>query len=242
MLLISASRQYKLFGLAKTIAKIVLTIVVCFILLAIYARLTVCHVTISGNSMMPVIYDGDRLRMSRLFTAPEVGEIYSIKAGATAANQNVGLLKRVIAGPGDVLEFHAATGEWLSYNGVKVVITENRDLKSYKSYSKEPDSYGALLSVQGGFNQLSNLPLYRLQPNQPLYSAEQKRYYKTMLHYPYIQGRASIDGITKVTVPPGHYFVMSDNWTGNLDSRYFGPLPERVFDYRLVSKQKPKSS
>lgn len=239
MLYLSTTTQATIRHALSKLLKIMLSLLVCLLVLYIMMWNSIMRVNIHGNSMMPFIHDGDRLVMSSFFRKPKVGKVYSIAAGATYANPKMGLVKRVIAGPGDVLEFNAQSGEWLSYNGQAVVINEHSDLPRYKMHSEEADSKGAVLSLVPAFNQLMQLPMYRLLPEQPLHSASQQRFYKTVLTYPFIQQRAAANGLTKVTVPAGHYFVMSDNWGSNLDSRFFGPLPEHVFKYYFVSKRKP---
>lgn len=238
MLYLATTTQATIRRVLFKLLKIMSLFLVCLIVLSIMIWMSITRVDIKGNSMMPFIYNGDRLVMSSFFRKPKVGKVYSIAAGATYANPKMGMVKRVIAGPGDVLEFNAQSGEWLSYNGQAVVINEQSDLPRYKKYSEEADSKGAVLSLVPAFNELMQLPMYRLRPDQPLHSASQQRFYKTVLTYPFIQQRAAANGLTKVTVPAGHYFVLSDNWGSNLDSRFFGPLPEHVFKYYFVSKLK----
>ena len=47
-------------------------------------------------------------------------------------------------------------------------------------------------------------------------------------------------GVTLVsfpfTVPPKHYFVVGDNWTNSLDSRYYGAVPGTNIIGRVVGK------
>lgn len=234
------SHKATFFSALKKLLLITLSIVACLIALIMFFGLTKLTVKIEGNSMMPAIQNGDRLLMSKAFFKPKVGGIYSVAEGSTLANPDKGLVKRVIAGPGDVLEFNAHTGEWLSYNGNAVVVAENNDLPWKLLSSKETDSYGALLKLRGAFNHLLQLPMYRLLPEQSIDNEKQRLFLKKVLHYPYIQQRQSANGQAKVIVPAGHYFVMSDNWSSNLDSRFFGPLPERAFQLVLINRQEQK--
>lgn len=239
MLYLPATTQATLRRMLLKLLKIVLVLIACLIVLHIVTWQSLLRVNVQGPSMMPLIHNGDVVLLSSMFIKPRVGVVYAIAKGATYANPDKGLIKRVIAGPGDVLEFNAHTGEWLSYNGQAVVIREKSDLRRYKSQSMETDTMGALLTMVPAFNQLTQLPMYRLLPDQPLHSASQQRYLKKLLYYPYIQQRAAANGYTKVTMPAGHYFVLSDNWTGNLDSRYFGPVPEHVFTHYFISARTP---
>jgi signal peptidase I len=47
-------------------------------------------------------------------------------------------------------------------------------------------------------------------------------------------------GLTRVSfplsVPPKHYFVVGDNWTNSLDSRYYGAVPDTNIVGRVSGK------
>ena len=43
----------------------------------------------------------------------------------------------------------------------------------------------------------------------------------------------------KVTVPPGHYWMMGDNRGNSSDSRFFGPIPESSIIGRAFVKVWP---
>ena len=47
-----------------------------------------------------------------------------------------------------------------------------------------------------------------------------------MLDEPYLPKDVGTGPMEKVTVPPGHYWVMGDNRGNSSDSRFFGPIPE----------------
>jgi signal peptidase I len=39
-----------------------------------------------------------------------------------------------------------------------------------------------------------------------------------------------------LSVPPKHYFVVGDNWTNSLDSRYYGAVPDTNIVGRVSGK------
>jgi signal peptidase I len=57
---------------------------------------------------------------------------------------------------------------------------------------------------------------------------------------PYVR-RSEVDGsyFGPVRVPAGHVFVLSDNRAGSVDSRTFGPVPERQLAGRAVARLWP---
>jgi len=86
MLYLATTTQATIRRVLFKLLKIMSLFLVCLIVLSIMIWMSITRVDIKGNSMMPFIYNGDRLVMSSFFRKPKVGKVYSIAAGATYAN------------------------------------------------------------------------------------------------------------------------------------------------------------
>lgn len=202
-------------------------------------RSTLISVRIEGNSMLPAFSSGDSLLMQQRFFKPEIGEIYSIDKSAIPDKYQISmsLVKRVVAGPGDELVFNSLTGEPLSKNSETVNFTSLEGVvKSFLLESHEQDSYGETLRVIPAYNEVLALKTYRLQPDQNFDQGRKKLFLEKVRHYPFLQelSQAGNSHIVKLIVPAGHYFVLSDNLSSNLDSRYFGFIPESAVTHRML--------
>ncbi|MCC5453142.1 signal peptidase I [Rheinheimera sp. UJ51] len=179
---------------------------------------------ITGISMLPLIKNGDKAFMQSVGSKIEVGKIHGVSSFKTSYSEtgvSPNLMKRIIAGPGDTLVFHASTGEWLSINGQDVVISPaqgHEDLfltnasKTYKLLAGEIEHL--------------KTPIYRVETNNVN---------DMPITFAYLNEHADVDHKVVVHVPDDHYFVMSDNWLGNLDSRYFGPIHKRHLRFKVVA-------
>jgi signal peptidase I len=131
---------------------------------------------VEGFSMTPTLHDNDRLVVNKLayrWHKPAIGDIVMV---ASPTDPDTMLVKRVIAGPDDVVQ-----------------------------------------SVSGR--------LYRNEvPMSDDFVAKESR---------------SFDDWGPETVPPGHYFVMGDHRNDSLDSRSFGPVPEKYIAGRIQFRRWP---
>ncbi|MCL4413231.1 MAG: signal peptidase I [Actinobacteria bacterium] len=62
-----------------------------------------------------------------------------------------------------------------------------------------------------------------------------------LLPEPWLPPNTVTTGIRTQKIPPGEYFVMGDNRTDSLDSRYFGPIPGSLIVGRVVARIWPLS-
>lgn len=69
---------------------------VCF-----FITVFVMFFTVSGESMLPTLHDGDRLLISKFMYTPQKGDIVTIDSNE---NLNKNIVKRVIATPGDTFK------------------------------------------------------------------------------------------------------------------------------------------
>jgi signal peptidase I len=135
---------------------------------AVYAAFIVAFVgqvaRVEGFSMTPTLDNRDRLVVNKLayrWHKPAVGDIVMV---ASPHEPDKMLVKRVIAGPSDVVRSVAG--------------------RIYRNDLPLPDDFVATQS-------------------------------------------RSLDDWGPEVVPPGHYFVMGDHRNNSLDSRKFGPVPEK---------------
>ena len=185
---------------------------------------------IPSESMMPVLLKGDRLVVSkfpygwswvspsfhvfprtdgRLWgRMPERGDIVI----ATPPGQNSDYIKRVIGVPGDTIELIDGdvylNGEQLRHEPRPPVM-----LPVDANLPCTPDAYGNL-RVRGADGQAyCRLPVVR-------------EYLPNGRHYDIVDvGYSPGDDFARITVPPGHVFLMGDNRDHSADSRF--PVDEQ---------------
>lgn len=199
---------------------------------------------IKGISMMPTISNGDRAVLQKRFFAPEIGKVYSLNEFDSEYSNGQALhrlIKRVIAGPGDTLTFYASTGEWLSVNGKQLDLRPNKTLPELSLTSHAKGSEGESVSLIPYFNHDLGTPVYKVAVEEFDGSVGKQNFRRSLLHYPYLAKLAAQGDQVSITVPEDHYFVMSDNWSGNVDSRYFGPIHKSIISKGMI-KSFPKEA
>lgn len=228
------SKRKSLFG------KIVLASSSLFLATTLFVH-TLGSSKVNGISMSPTIEHGDRIVVQTRFSSPKVGEIYSVTGLdlSDLGKSKVGnLIKRVIAGPGDRLVFHAASGEWLSINGKDVVISSAAKHSNMVLTSDAADTKGEKARLVAGMNTVMGTPVYRVQVDNPQASRVRQEFVKQLFNFPFLAKNVNQQGLVVVDIPNDYYFVMSDNWAGNMDSRYFGPVHESHLTDGLVKVRK----
>lgn len=222
--------------------KIILVLLLLIVGFAIFSPARM-HSRIVGISMTPTIEDGDIAILERRLSDPIIGGIYTV-SGLVVFNKGkvvpTNLIKRVIAGPGDRLVFHVATGEWLSINGQKVIIERSMTYPDAVLTSMESKTYGEKIRLTAGINKFLNTPVYQMKIDNPNATPSRAAFAKTIVNLPYLKTREDKNGLMEVRVPKDHYFLMSDNRAGNIDSRFFGPVHKSFIDKKVLKIRKAK--
>lgn len=172
---------------------------------------------VPSGSMEPTILVGDRILVNKLayglrvpltgvwlarWDHPAPGEIVILHSPVDGTR----LVKRVIAGPGDVLELRGG-----------VVLVNGMPATYAPPAPGEGDALPAERRNQHRFAQETLLGSSAGGTGLP----------HAVMATPAIAGRGSARDFGPVTVPPGSYFVMGDNRDMSADSRAFGFVPER---------------
>ena len=94
---------------------------ILFIMVCVFALFTFALrlVSVSGDSMLPNVRDGEKIVVSNLLYTPDYGDVVAIGRSASTENS---IIKRVIALPGDEININFDT-HLITVNGG--VITEN---------------------------------------------------------------------------------------------------------------------
>lgn len=214
-------------------------VVACIILGLILVRNNLIRANVIGNSMMPFFQDGAVLLMQKRILSPDIGDVYGIEGVKLSYHPQWGekLIKRVVAGPGDTLTFNVESGEMITFNGQSVSYPIRRDAKAYLLQSEEDNSFGEVVRILPARNTVLNIDVLRVEPDQDVSDPKRKLFVDRIRDYPFLLSQAKGKALVTMTVPDEHYFVLSDNMSSNLDSRYFGFVPESALTHRLL-KQK----
>lgn len=231
----------KVSGLKKTVLKTLIPLLAVVLAGTYYYTQVLSVGNVKGVSMMPELNNGDRAIFQKRFFSPKIGEIYLVdRADAPEHSDGVvyNLIKRVVAGPGDELSFNPQTGEWLTLNGGRVAVDLMDAQKSLILTSQGGKSKGEQVSLNLGVNLVNNINVYKVDESS-LHGTQKKEVLKReLLNFPFLRKVANAQNVAVVTVPKDHYFVMSDNWSGNVDSRYFGPIHKKHLASRMISSVK----
>lgn len=155
-------------------------------------------VTVKGPSMENTFHDGDRLIISKLFYTPKSGDVVVIQ-DPNEKSFSGPIIKRVIATAGETVDINNETWEIMvtHLNGETEVLEEEYANKIYVDY--DGDGTAETLRIMTDDDAISDF------------------------YYPNSVKAADFPHV----VSEGCVFVLGDNRTNSLDSRYVGDIDQR---------------
>lgn len=180
----------EIFDWAETLCQALFAVVILF---TFFFR----FVTVSGDSMLTTLTNGDRLIISDIGYTPERGDIVVIHdndASRVHYNINTGMPEQTAAFKGPIIKRVIAT------EGETVII-------DYDNWTiSVTDKDGNTFLLEEPYVNFKDMELPR--PGSSIYPD-------------------SVGHLEKHTVKEGHVFVCGDNRSNSLDSRYVGDIDER---------------
>jgi signal peptidase I len=162
------------------------------------------------------------------------------------------MVKRVAGGPGDTLVFNIDSGMLVARNGDTVEHVTNDQLSPYKISSELPESKGAYFIVYPYDIAINGIKHVAFGPSMTAFAAQDeitKKYSDKLFMFKWLTNKGSgkrffnekLPGhpslnadYVEFTIPPGEYFVLSDNRVGSRDSRDYGFIPENKITHKVV--------
>lgn len=179
---------------------------------------------VNGISMEPTIKDRSKVALKPSIGKITLNSVYTIERDEEKSL----LIKRVIAGPGDKLTFNSLTGEWLKINDTEIIYQPLQGEHPVQ-YKFTRNDQTLRLQVIKRLNKYLGIETYTLHLPGLDAKIDRNRLTLDIVRFPFLRQHANSAGTTEITVPKDHYFVMSDNWVGNIDSRFFGPIHRSQF-------------
>lgn len=198
------------------------------------------------NTPREVPFIGLHLKYFSLFNTgkPELNDLVLIQFppfySRISAHGSSGLIKRIIALPGDTLQI---INKQIYVNGKEIVlpVSSNRNFNDVKSAEKEDeriffkgsgwnsDNYGPLVVPSAGDTIIINNENIKIWQNLIVLEHEAK-VVRTEGSVITIEGKPARNYI----VQKDQYFVMGDNFNNSYDSRYFGFINEDMILGRVM--------
>ena len=197
-------------GIVANGIELVLTVAIAIGLALLIQAFLVKPYRIPSGSMIPTLSIGQRILVNRLDTQPGIGDIVVFHPPTTA-----------VSGDGNGACGNPAQG--VNSNGV------TRPQACDKSVSSESNQtfVKRVVGLPGDHLKIINGYVYRDGVREP-FAYKMRNALATQGYIPCTKGTSSDCTFSKtITVPAGEYYMMGDNRGDSLDSRYWGPVPEK---------------
>jgi signal peptidase I len=203
--LLVAPRTKKPKGFVANALELVLTVAIAIGLALLIQAVLVKPYRIPSGSMVPTLSVGQRILVNRLDTSPSLGDIvvFHPPTGATNGDGTCGNPDQGVGPKGP----H------------KQACDQNLPAESTQTFVKR------VVGLPGDHLKIINGYVYRDGVKEQLPYNLHKA-----ISTPLYQSCTPVGNCTfpkTITVPPGEYYMMGDNRGDSLDSRYWGPVPQK---------------
>jgi len=179
---------------------------------------------IPSGSMMPTLQVGDFILVNKFtfgirlpvlnqkiidVNTPQRGDVMVFRY---PENPSVNYIKRVVAVPGDVLEYR---DKQLTINGVLQQQQHDSAYNYVRGDSTFVHTERSAETLNGHVHDIL------VNPDLPLVNVG------SVANFPFRENCSITERLVRCTVPPGNYFMMGDNRDDSRDSRYWGFVPDK---------------
>ena len=238
----------------KMIARIILNIVqaflIAFMVVIIIQKFYIGNYYIPSESMSPTFKNKDRIFGNIFiykFKRPKIDDIIIFKE---TLNNKYLFTKRILALYGDTVEIK---GETLYINGVKNIdrIYKEQGLIKNKKWIIPKKNDFLEISLANDFNLEEILDIYSYNESFYIEKLSKIKFYINgfetgplldVLNYTEVLEELRKNKKIKIKLMQNYYFVLGDNTSESIDSRYFGFVPENNIRAKVFLKFWPINS